>query len=229
MSEFILGQGLGHELELAIGRTGGVTADVQWLRTRRNFENVILLARNRASLTRLEEPPTVVIDPIVRVDRSVRPVYPDFLIQEYINTPEFVALEKLGPPEFDASRLRKWWHPKQKKGVVRGDIIRKVLLKKKLIPSCVGYADLLGIKAKGIEFFRQHFRDQAVFGWRSVVPNLDGILSVPYLAEDGGRVVLYWSWLGSVWDADNPAIRFATFFVSPSRARSGGVFIYKTM
>lgn len=174
-----------------------------------NFENVILLARGQAKLVRLAEnkPPT--IDPIVRIDRSVRPVYLDFLNQEYINTPEFIALEKLGPAEFDASKLRKWWHPQQKKKFVVGDVILAFLKEKEMIPSCLGYADLMGIQSKGIEFFRQHFNRQAVFGWRSVVPNRGGGLRVPYLVLRGGRVVRNWRWLGYDFGAARPALRFA--------------------
>ncbi len=212
MSEFMLGQGLGHELEMAIGRTGGITADVQWLRTGSNFENVRLLARGEAELVLKPKPVVagaIIIDPIVRVDRSIRPVYPDFLNQEYLKKSEFIALERLGPSEFDASRLRKWWHPKQKKGRVLGDVIHDVLVKKNLLSSCLGFADLLGIKAKGIEFFRQHFKGQAVFGWRSVVPNRDGYFLVPCLVERGGAVVQRWLWLGHGFGAAGPALRFA--------------------
>lgn len=208
MSEFTLGQGLGHELEMAIGRTGGIVADVQWLRTGDNFENVILLARGQAKLVQLEES-KLKIDPIIRIDRSVRPVYPDFLNQEYINTPEFIALEKLGPAEFDASKLRQWLHRKQKKKFVVGDVILAFLKEKKMIPSCLGYADLLGIQSKGIEFFQQHFNGQAIFGWRSVVPDRDGGLRVPCLVLDGGEVAQGWYWLSDGFGAAGPAIRFA--------------------
>lgn len=210
MSEFILGQGLGHELEMAVGRTGGATSDVQWLRTGSNFENVILLARGRATLVQVEKtPPVMVIDPIVRVDRSIRPVYPDFLNQEYVNTPEFVALEKMGPPEFDASKLRHWLHPRQKKYVTPGTVIHALLIKKRMLPSCLGFVDLLGIQAKGLEFYRQHFKDKLVLGWRSVVPGRGGGLYVPCLVGFGGEVLLDWFWLCSDLGAGNPALRFA--------------------
>jgi|GEM_PF-6933842 len=120
-NEFILGQALGHELEMAIGRTDGTVTDVHWLRTGSNFENVILLARNRARLVRLEEDKPQVVDPIVRIDHSVRPVYPDCVKEGYTDTAKFTALEKLGPPEFDASKLRLWVHPKQKNNSTVGN------------------------------------------------------------------------------------------------------------
>ena len=208
-NKFILSQALGHELEMAIERTGGVISDVHWLRTDRNFENVMLLARGQVKLVR-SEISTATIDPIIRIDRSVRPVYPDFLDREYINKPEFIALEKMGPQEFDASRLRKWWHPKQKRGVVDVNTIHALLVKNDILPSCLGYADLLGIQAKGIEFFRRHFKGLEVFGWRTIVPNRIGVLRVPYLVGRDGVVVLDWRWLGNGWGATDPALRFAT-------------------
>ncbi len=223
MSEFILGQGLGHELELAIGRTGGLTSDVQWLRTGCNFESVILLAREKAQLVQCEVSPATEVDPIVRVDRSIRPVYPDFLNQEYVNTSEFITLENMGPGEFDASRLRKWWHPQQKKKGVGGTIIHNRLLQKKLLPSCLGFADLLGIQARGRAFFLQHFKGQAVFGWRSVVPDRHGGFGVPFLVEGGGKVVLNWNWLNNDFDATNPALRFATLLVSSFPCQSSAL------
>ena len=209
MSEFVLGQGLGHELEMAIGRTDGVTSDVQWLRTGSNFENVILLARGQAQLVKNDTSQPIVVDPIVRIDRSVRPVYPDFLNQECVNKSEFIALERLGPPEFDVGKLRKWLHPKQKRGIIKGTVIHNFLVKEEMLPSCLGFTDLLGIQGKGVEFFGQHFNGQGVFGWRSVVPNRRGALHVPFLVLDDGEVVLYWDWLVHDWDANDPALRFA--------------------
>lgn len=47
------------------------------------------------------------------------------------------------------------------------------------------------------------------------VPNRDGNLNVPYLVENGGKVVLNWNWLDNDWDANCPALRFANLFVSP--------------
>lgn len=211
MSEFILKQAAGQKLEFAVNRNGGGTLEMEWLSEGENFKSVSLLARGKAELV-LKPKPLVVevqIDPIVRVDRSVRPVYPDFLDQEYINKPEFVALEKLGPAEFDASRLRKWLHPKQRNKVVTGDVILAFLTEKKMLPSCLGFADLLGIQAKGIEFFRQHFASKAGFGWRSVVPGRDGHLLVPCLVGFGGGAVLFWFWLDVDWVASSPALRFA--------------------
>lgn len=211
--KFTLSGGQSAKIEIAIGRNEGATTDVEWLCAGSNFKSVMSLARGEAELVLKPKPgPSgeVPIDPIVCIDRSVRPMYPNFLNQEYIGKPDFIALEKLGPAKFDASKLRQWLHSKQKKGgVVRGEVIHAELIKKKLIPSCLGLADLLGIQAKGVEFFRQHFKGKAVFGWRSVVPNRVGDLDVPYLVESDGGMVLLWDSLVYDWGATSPALRFA--------------------
>src|ERR1700722_11534777 len=48
------------------------------------------------------EPP---LDTIVRVDRSVRPVYPDF-----VKTVMHPELEKVGPAEYDLATVDLWLH-----------------------------------------------------------------------------------------------------------------------
>lgn len=42
------------------------------------------------------------------------------------------------------------------------------------------------------------------------VQNRDGNLNVPYLYENGGKVVLNWNWLDNDWNGNNPALRHAT-------------------
>lgn len=219
-NKFILSGGQSAKLETAIDRNGGATTDVEWLCAGQNFGAVMSLARGEAELVLKARPvaPVAVINPIVRVNRSVRPIYPDFLNQDHINQPEFIALEKSGPAEFDASRLRQWLHPKQKRGKVHGNIIHAALINKKnLIDSCLGFADLLGIQAKGLEFYRRYFKGKTVFGWRLVVPHLGGSLRVPVLVESDGEVVLCWYWLGSGggFDVVCPALRFPKQPLSP--------------
>ena len=47
-----------------------------------------------------------------------------------------------------------------------------------------------------------------------LVRNRDGNLNVPYLYENGDKVVMNWNWLDNDWNNDNPALRFATLFIS---------------
>ncbi|MEK7208350.1 MAG: hypothetical protein AAB699_02250 [Patescibacteria group bacterium] len=212
MGEFILRQGAGQKLEFAVNRNGCGAVEIEWLSEGGNIKSVSLLARGEAKLVLKQKPVIagkVPIDPIVRIDRSIRPVYPEWVQAGATDAPEFIALERMGPPEFDASRLRKWWHPKQKRGMVMGTVIHELLVKEKILPSCLGLPEFLEIKAKGIDFLRQYFKGQTVFGWRSVVPDRHGGLRVPCLFGLGGEVLLLWNWLDDDWDASFPALRFA--------------------
>ena len=47
-----------------------------------------------------------------------------------------------------------------------------------------------------------------------IVRNSDGNLNVPYLYDDGKVVKLDWNWLENDWNDNNPALRFATYFIS---------------
>ena len=42
----------------------------------------------------------------IHVDRSVRPAYPDWANQKWINSKEFIALEATGPADYDPSSLK---------------------------------------------------------------------------------------------------------------------------
>ncbi|MEK7143306.1 MAG: hypothetical protein AAB756_00585 [Patescibacteria group bacterium] len=149
------------------------------------------------------------ISPIIRVNRKIRPVYPDWADQKWINSAEFMALEATGPAKFDASKLEQWLHDDQKDGRVTGDIIYEHHKKNDMLKDDLGLHDLEEIKKKGVAFFRVHFQGKAVFGWKSVVLGRDGRLSVPCLVADGGEVVLFWRWLGDDWRSGFPALRFA--------------------
>ena len=46
------------------------------------------------------------------------------------------------------------------------------------------------------------------------VRNRDGNLNVPYLYENGDKVILNWNWLDNDWNGNNPALRHATRIIS---------------
>lgn len=142
---------------------------------------------------------------LVRVDRSIRPAYPDWV--EKILYP---VLEATGPAEFDAGKLEQWLHDIQKNGVVEGNIIHDHIKEHVMLEGCLGRRDLEEIRKKGITFFRKHFKGKVPFGWKSVVQHCDGNLYVPYLYEGVGEVVFGWFWLGNGWLANSPALRFAS-------------------
>ena len=142
---------------------------------------------------------------IICVDRSVLVTFPDW-VKDVLH-PE---LQNTGPAKYGIAKLEQWLHDGQKDGKsVKGQVIYDHLKSSGLLEGCVGLADLLAIQQKGVAFFRRHFTGKAVFGWKSAVRDAGGSLSVPSLYGHGGEVVLDWGWLGSDWDGDGPALRFA--------------------
>jgi hypothetical protein len=147
----------------------------------------------------------IVIDSLVRVDRTVKPTYPNWM--KKVMHPE---LESTGPAEFDSDKLEQWLHPSQIEGVVKGQMIYDHLKSENMLSSCLGLRDLEEIQKKGIAHFRRNFNGKYVFGWKSIVRYDDDNLRVPFLCEDGGEVGLNWHWLGNDWYSTSPALRFAS-------------------
>ena len=208
-STFAMSQGAGQKLEFAFQRNDGITTDLDWLSTGENLKSVILLARGEAELVVKTKPvskPEIIIDDIIRVDRSVRPSYPD-----WVKTVMHPELENVGPAEYDIAKVEQWLHDDQKDGGwIKGNKIYTYLKETDSLKSCLGLQDLEEIRKKGIVFFRKHFQNKAVFGWRSVVRNEDGLLHAPYLCENGDKLVLRWSWLNGGWNVNDPALRLAS-------------------
>lgn len=143
---------------------------------------------------------------IIRVDRSVRPSYPDWM--KDILHPE---LELSGPAEFDLSKVEQWLHDGQKGGKwIKGEKLYEHLKGNDMLDSCFNLADLLAIQTQGLETFRRFFKGKAVFGWKSIVRSRLGSLSVPCLIGGGSEVVLGWDWLDNGWSGSFPALRLAS-------------------
>lgn len=210
MNTFTLSQGQGHKLEKAVARNDGTTEDIEWLCTGTNFLNVIRLARGEAVLTMKEPPPPKVklpINTIIRVDRTVKPTYPDW--KKKVMHPE---LEAQGPAEYDLANVEQWLHDGQKGGWTRGDNIYAKLKENDndLLKTCLTLRDGEEIKKNGVEAFRKFFKGKALFLWGSVVQGDDGYLYVPSLNGDGVEVVVPWYRLDSYWDVNFPAGRLAS-------------------
>ncbi len=145
------------------------------------------------------------MDYIVKVDRTQKPIYPDWV--KKVMHPEF---ELSGPAEFDLQKdVSLWLHKNQKTGFVTGNKIYNQLKKDDLLKDCLSLADLIAIQEKGIEVFRSLYNRKTVFGWKSAVESTDGRLYVPFLVEDDGKFVLYWRWLGGIWFSNDPALLFS--------------------
>jgi hypothetical protein len=207
-----MSQGAGQKLEFAFQRNNGTTSDLDWLSTGENLKSVILLARGEAELTVKAKPgPTpesVASDTIIRVDRSVKPTYPDWM-KEVLHP----DLEKSGPTKYSIATIDQWLHEGQKNGKwTTGHVIYAHLKDNDevALKTCLGLRDLEEIQKKGIAFFWKYFKGKAVFGWAGAVRHCGGNLRIPYLYEGGDEVVLRWGWTGSHWSSSSPGLRHAS-------------------
>lgn len=153
-----------------------------------------------------EPKPEPVLDTIIRVNRSVKSAYPDWM--KKVMHPD---LETTGPAEYDLATVQLWLHEGQQGGNwAKGQRIYDHLKSNNMLEGCLGLADGLAIQQKGIEVFRKFFAGKAVFLWKSVVRDRGGDLHVPFLLGHGGGVVVDWNWLGVDWSGFSPAARFAS-------------------
>ncbi len=180
-----------------INKVGG--SDGELWRTR--FAEVLREGVKAAALS-----PEAPLNTLIRVDRSIRPVYPDWV--ETVIHPE---LEPTGLVEYDITSVALWLHNGQKDSrSMEGSKLYKYLKEKKMLESCLSLRDGEEIQKKGLAVFWKFFGGKAVFLWKSVVQNRNGDLRVPYLFEGDGEVVVYWRWLDDRWFVSYPALRFAS-------------------
>lgn len=133
-------------------------------------------------------------NPIILVDRTILPTYPNFMKDVL-----YPCLELTGPLEFDVRKLQQCCHPRQTSGFIFGDKILDYLIAEKLLDSCLNLADILAFQARGIGFFRKYFLEKLIFAWKSVFLGRGGRLGIPYLYADSVNVYLGWSWLNLVF------------------------------
>ena len=144
------------------------------------------------------------MDTIIRVNRSVRPVYPDWV--KVVMHPE---LEAVGPAEYDLANVELYLHDVQKNGErMEGTKLYHHFKETGSLKNCLGFHDAIEIQKKGVKVFRKLFGGKVVFCWKSVVRSLDGNLFVPYVYGGGSLVVVGWRWLSNGWDSHGPAARF---------------------
>lgn len=151
-----------------------------------------------------EPPPEPVLDFLVRVNRSIKPTYPDWM--KKLEHPE---LECSGPAEYNLqTAVQEWLHDDQKRGSVVGNTIYKHL-KDNALATCLNLQDGLAIQQKGIAVFRKLFGEKNVFLWGSVVRHHNGVdLVVPFICGRRGEVVVVWRWLDRNCYSNSPALRF---------------------
>lgn len=170
------------------------------------FRQLLEVQQGRANIVPFEKKPEPVLDTLIRVSRSIRPVYPDWVVT--VMHPE---LEPTGPAEYDLATIDPWLHDGQKNGrCMEGHKLYEYLKENGMLENCLSLRDGEEIQKKGIAVFRKFFQGKAAFLWRSVVQARNGGLDVPFLCEDDGKVVVAWRWLGSNWHGNFPALRFAS-------------------
>lgn len=133
-------------------------------------------------------------DIIIRVDRSIQPVYPDYADKKFLESSKFTALERFGPTEYKLSEIKKISHGlsyneifDQPRNRRYGYPIYKILEKQNLLRFCLGLSDLVAIETCGIGVVKKcldNYGDgslripawKSVFWWKEyktyVVPNL---------------------------------------------------------
>ena len=134
-------------------------------------------------------------DSIIRVDRSILPSYPRFLLRQPIVMPEF---ETTGPSEFDLADIEPWIHPEQKRVPVVAQTIWNVLADTGALRRCLNLRDGEEIQKKGLELYREFFAGRSLFLWKSIMINRHTRqLRIPYLFEynaetEHARLVIAW-------------------------------------
>ncbi|MFA6908301.1 MAG: hypothetical protein WC289_00245 [Patescibacteria group bacterium] len=143
---------------------------------------------------------------IVRVSRSIKPAYPDWMKKVM-----YPMLESTGRTDYDIAKdMLLWLHDEQQNGAVAGLVINKYLQEHNLLESCGNLQDALAIKKLGAATFKRVFGKKSIYFWKSVVQRQGGCLFVPSLCVDHDTVMLDWRWLLYDLGGGQPAVRFAS-------------------
>lgn len=153
----------------------------------------------------LKNPAAEVVDTIIRVDRSIVPVYPDFT-----KTVMNLGLETTGPVKYSLSEVEFWLHEGQRHGQrIEGHELYGHLRDNGILEDCLSLRDGEEIQKKGPVTFRRFFGGKFIFLWKSVVQSRDGYPWVPYLSECAEQVFMDWRRLDAYWDGSLPVARLA--------------------
>jgi len=148
---------------------------------------------------------TAPLNTIIRVDRSIS-VFPSW-VKKVLHP----KLQTVGPAEYDLAKVGLYLHDGQKNGKwMKGTELYDHLKETASLKDCLGLHDALQIQKKGIKVFRKLFRGKSVFCWKSVVCDQGDSIAVPYVIDDGSKVVVDWHWLVADWRGSFPSARFAS-------------------
>lgn len=162
--------------------------------------------------------PEVSLDTIIRVDRSIRPAYPDWVTEV-----ENLELEDTGPDEYDFTTVALWQYDRQRRylSLVNGHEVYGYLKKHSMLENCLSLRDGEEIQKAEYAVFRKFFQGKAVILWKSVVyNNRNGHYSFPYLVGIGGKAEIRWNDLGNDLDEKFFSLHFACQHFGPSRFKN---------
>ncbi len=132
---------------------------------------------------------------LIRIDRSVKLTYPDYM-KEVVHP----DLEGVGPAEYDMTQVKLLVHDDQKYGgQTKGEKIYEYLKAIDVLKECLCFKDALAIKGSRIVAFRKAFGNDVVVCWRSVMRDHDGCLYAPIVYGEDNWVIMRWLFLGEVF------------------------------
>lgn len=208
MSNLMLDVDQAGELKAAFRRHDWTNAEIKRLSEGDILARVRSVIRGQAKIVMVKkaQKKDVRLDTTIRVDRSVRPTYPDWT--SMVMHPE---LESTGPAKYDLAATTLWLHDRQQGGYTTGQVIYDYLKEHGMLASCLSLQDAVEIQKKGPAVFRKVFGNKVIYFWKSVVQGRGGRgLLVPCLRVFGGRVILRWNWLARDWRDSRPAVRSAS-------------------
>lgn len=208
-SEFGKDLGLMHEV-VVTGRKFGITRK-DWSVLAHNEDKMRGVAQylhDESDLVPKTKPASeseAEVNTLIRIDRSVKLVYPDWVKQ--VAHPE---LEGVGPVEYDMTEVELWLHDDQKDGgYVTILKIYEYLKSNNKLGNCLGLEDALAIQKNGIAAFRKAFGHKVLICLRSVVVDQNG-LRVPYFFGFTDDIVQHWFWIEKSVDSENLVVLFPT-------------------
>ncbi len=138
----------------------------------------------------------------ILVDRSVRPIYPEW-VKEI--TKETRDLEATGPKLFSPNVASLFQHPKQKRGGrMAGKEIYSFLRETGFMEFCYSLRDG-EILQKNPSYYPYSWIGKNVFLWKTVVLDCDGNLCVPHVSHDDYKVYFGWFRLSGGWCTNDQA------------------------
>jgi len=147
------------------------------------------------------------IDSVIHVDRTVAPARPDWM-----KTPLHPELELTGPAEYDLkTNMDISFLPGQGDAKFTGLDAYEHLKSNNLLEGCLGLADGLALRERGIKAYVKFFesKDGAVVAlWTGVFKDDDGKLYVPLAMPVLNKVAITKGDLSVLWTKYRPLVRF---------------------